>query len=767
MGSHRRRQQLARRHPRRRVGGGAVVPGRRCATCSSASRAEARRSTAASGRRAGDIIATTDDDVRVPADWLNRAAEGLERLGCDYVGGRVLPIWGGPRPAWLPDHGGKHWAVIALLDYGPEPIEFGTRVPLGVNMAFTRERVRARRRVRSAHRTPCRDAARPGSPRVVHPRAPGRRPRLLRPRAWRCATSSRPNRLNKRYFRRWFYWRGHQPRAALRALRPRHGVAGADDAGLLDGAARPRACRAICIARRFAALAAGSRDSLRGRRVRAFEHELWLCFFAGIVRQRFRDTRARPHAGDPHGATEHERTTPRVDRATPAASTRLATPDVDATVLICTYNRADVPRATPRQPRASTADPASRWDVLVVDNNSNDRHPLTSSTARAGSFPVPLRYLFEPRQGKSNALNTGMAAAHAAIIVFTDDDVEVATGWLRGGGAAAAERPTSTTPAGRCGRSGVRRARAWLDERGNLGGTIAVKDHGPSRSSSRISTKTPLGVNMAVRRTLIERIGGFRPDLGRNGKALLGQEQAEFFYRSRGSGRARALRAGDGARPRGPGRAAHPQLLPPLVVLEGRLARARPRHARPHRAGHRPPARAARAGRPALRLRQHRSATRSAGCARWLRRDAARSAPSTGCRWPTRSATAAKSGGRRRSAGDGRVTSRNGAGDSVSACSRPDRGADARFRIAALLGCPVLRTLCATSPRTSPSPAGGPTAPRRWSCACRRPATALIRAASRSSRATRSRSGCCACCRPRSRVGDRGAAAFAAAQVSI
>ncbi len=28
----------------------------------------------------GDIIVTTDDDVRVPVDWLNRAAAGLERL---------------------------------------------------------------------------------------------------------------------------------------------------------------------------------------------------------------------------------------------------------------------------------------------------------------------------------------------------------------------------------------------------------------------------------------------------------------------------------------------------------------------------------------------------------------------------------------------------------------------------------------------------------------------------------------------------------------
>src|ERR671912_10224 len=87
----------------------------------------------------GEIIVTTDDDVRVPVDWLQSGAAGLAELECDYVGGRVLPIWGGPRPAWLPNHSGKQWAVIALLDYGDEPIEFGARVPLGVNMAFRRE----------------------------------------------------------------------------------------------------------------------------------------------------------------------------------------------------------------------------------------------------------------------------------------------------------------------------------------------------------------------------------------------------------------------------------------------------------------------------------------------------------------------------------------------------------------------------------------------------------------------------------------------------
>ena len=81
----------------------------------------------------GDIVVTTDDDVRVGPDWLTRIAESFERLRCDYVGGRVTPIFESPElPHWFPRTPGLLWGVIALLDYGPTPIRFGVRVPLGV-----------------------------------------------------------------------------------------------------------------------------------------------------------------------------------------------------------------------------------------------------------------------------------------------------------------------------------------------------------------------------------------------------------------------------------------------------------------------------------------------------------------------------------------------------------------------------------------------------------------------------------------------------------
>jgi len=210
-------------------------------------------------------------------------------------------------------------------------------------------------------------------------------------------------------------------------------------------------------------------------------------------------------------------------------------PQVDATVLICTYNRAQYLARTLDSLAAMPASPGFSWNVLVVDNNSSDE-TRRIVMSRAGGFPVPLRYLFEGRQGKSNALNTGMSAAQAKVIVFTDDDVDVGRDWIQATVRPLLDRSDIDYTGGPVRPIWGGPRPAWLDETGNLGGTIAVKDHGSRAFVFEDERKTPLGVNMAVRRSLIERIGGFRPDLGRNGKALLGQEQAEFFYRSRQAG---------------------------------------------------------------------------------------------------------------------------------------------------------------------------------------------------------------------------------------
>jgi glycosyltransferase involved in cell wall biosynthesis len=207
---------------------------------------------------------------------------------------------------------------------------------------------------------------------------------------------------------------------------------------------------------------------------------------------------------------------------------------MDATILICTYNRAELLGPTLDSLAALRA-PGRSWEVLVVDNNSTDDTRAVVE-GRQPTFPVPLRYAFEGRQGKSYALNSGWGLASGAVIAYTDDDVRVPADWLEHGVRPLLERADIDYTGGPVRPMWECPPPRWLEPSGNLGGTIAVKDHGREPFIFEHGRKTPLGVNMAVRRELVEAVGGFRVDLGRTGGSLLGQEQAEFFYRTRAAG---------------------------------------------------------------------------------------------------------------------------------------------------------------------------------------------------------------------------------------
>lgn len=215
----------------------------------------------------------------------------------------------------------------------------------------------------------------------------------------------------------------------------------------------------------------------------------------------------------------------------------MSTP-IDATVLIATWNRAALLHETLASLARMRVSPNLRWEAIVVDNNSTDDTRAVVER-HAASFPVSLRYIFEARQGRSSALNTGIAVASGRSIVFTDDDVRLTDGWLD-----AACRPLLDPDQSIAYTGGPIRPiweappPRWLDlSRGDLWGTIAIQDHGDRPFIYEEGRKVPLGANMAARRAVFERVGGFRPDLGRTGgRLLLGQEVPELLLRLRGAG---------------------------------------------------------------------------------------------------------------------------------------------------------------------------------------------------------------------------------------
>ena len=211
---------------------------------------------------------------------------------------------------------------------------------------------------------------------------------------------------------------------------------------------------------------------------------------------------------------------------------------IDVTVLIATYNRARFLDAT-LESIACLASGGLTWETIVVDNNSRDETKAVVERRRR-AFPVPLRYLLETQQGRSSALNAGIARAAGAVIAMTDDDVQVDERWLTAAHEAVAGgsdrqvryaggpvAPMWETPPPR-----------WLDlTRGDLWGTIAIQDHGTETFAYEAAGRVPLGANMAAARSLFDEVGGFWADLGRTAAATpLGQEVPEWLMRVRTAG---------------------------------------------------------------------------------------------------------------------------------------------------------------------------------------------------------------------------------------
>ena len=205
---------------------------------------------------------------------------------------------------------------------------------------------------------------------------------------------------------------------------------------------------------------------------------------------------------------------------------------ITATLLIATYNRAALLEDTLRSVALLRTPPDVAWDVVIADNNSID-NTREIVTAAAEWFPVPLTYVFEPRQGKSIALNTALSAISSSIVLFSDDDVRVPEDWLQMAIQPFVERPDIAYVGGpvRPRWGGTRPV--WLENSQRAAGVLALLDYGSDPFVFEERRLIPLGVNMGVRRSLIHHVGGFNAALGRRGSSLLGQEQAEFFLRCR------------------------------------------------------------------------------------------------------------------------------------------------------------------------------------------------------------------------------------------
>lgn len=103
---------------------------------------------------------------------------------------------------------------------------------------------------------------------------------------------------------------------------------------------------------------------------------------------------------------------------------------VGITVIICTWNRANLLRDTLSSLNEQMDFEDLALEVIVVDNNSSDTTKAVVDEALKNWKLGELRYAFEPRQGKQFALNHGIQISKHGILAFTDDDIIFPSNWI-------------------------------------------------------------------------------------------------------------------------------------------------------------------------------------------------------------------------------------------------------------------------------------------------------------------------------------------------
>ncbi len=195
---------------------------------------------------------------------------------------------------------------------------------------------------------------------------------------------------------------------------------------------------------------------------------------------------------------------------------------MDVSVIICSKNRKDNLKAA-LESLAATALPAERtWEAVIVDNGSNDgTKELVSEYL--GRPDLRVKYLLEPRRGKSRALNLGLANAAGGILAFTDDDCVVAPDWIA---SLLAEFAADASLAGLGGR---------VELFNPLDSDLATRTSRERKDITRANFDPVfipiIGCNMAFRREVFAAIGPFNPDVGPGSRWTLGGDDLDLLYR--------------------------------------------------------------------------------------------------------------------------------------------------------------------------------------------------------------------------------------------
>ncbi len=176
-------------------------------------------------------------------------------------------------------------------------------------------------------------------------------------------------------------------------------------------------------------------------------------------------------------------------------------PDAPVTVAVCTRDRPEDLRACLD---ALMRLPDDGQEILVIDNC-----PACDATERLVATYDRVRYVREDRPGLDVARNRALRQARGAVVAFTDDDAMPDPGWLRallsGFGDPQVLCVTGLTLAAEL----ETEAQEWFERLGGFGRGYTCTVFDARTHNPLVAGRVGAGVNMALRRTVIQEVGFF------------------------------------------------------------------------------------------------------------------------------------------------------------------------------------------------------------------------------------------------------------------
>jgi glycosyltransferase involved in cell wall biosynthesis len=196
-------------------------------------------------------------------------------------------------------------------------------------------------------------------------------------------------------------------------------------------------------------------------------------------------------------------------------------------VVVPTYKRSELLRRAVTSLLRAHIPANLDVSIFVVDNNSEDDteavvRDLQTLTSR------PLVYIRERNQGISHARNAGIRAGSGDLIGFIDDDEEVDENWYDVVAREFAD-PTTHFIGGPYLPNWAAPAPDWLPT--GYHAVIGVVVPKPRSTFGDGFPGILMGGNAVIRRSAFDRIGLYSTHLGRIGKVLLTDEDAELYDR--------------------------------------------------------------------------------------------------------------------------------------------------------------------------------------------------------------------------------------------